>query len=97
MFSEAEYLSLKGIKRQSLEEETCQQRVGEKRRCLQKMEANRLKQAAYSEEQKNVEKERNRIQRTKLTKEEATAITKRSTGLIMCFKILSDLGYNNQS
>ena len=79
MFSEAEYVDLKGVKNRSPVEETHWQSVREERRRLLKMEAKRIKRVGYSEEKKITERERNREQRAKLTEEEAGAATKRNT------------------
>ena len=81
MFSEAEYVALKGLKKRSPEEETRWKSVREERRRILKAEASKSRRAAFSEEKKDAERARNREQRAKLTTKEATAATKRNTDL----------------
>ena len=81
MFSEDEYLMLKGLKKRSPEEETRWQSVREERRHIQKAEAMKSMRAAFSDEKKDAERARVREQRAKLTKNEATAANKRATNL----------------
>ena len=53
MFSEADYVSLKGLKNRSPEEETLWQSVRKERRSIQQAEAKRMKRAAATEEEKD--------------------------------------------
>jgi len=79
MFSEAEYVSLKGLKSRSLEEESRWQSVRQERRSIQQAEAKRLKRAAATEKEKDAERARVRERRAKYTAEEAAAATQRNT------------------
>ena len=81
MFTETEYLSLKGLKKRSPEEETRWQSVREERRRIQKAEAMKSRRAASSEEQKDEERSRIRERRAKFTKEETAAANKRANNL----------------
>ena len=58
MFTEAEYVSLKGLKSRSPEEETRWQTVRQERRKLQQAEAMRIKRAASTEKEKDAERAR---------------------------------------
>ena len=79
MFTEAEYVSLKGLKSRSPEEETRWQSVREERSSIKKAEAKRIKRAAGTEKEKEAERNRVRERRAKLTKEEAATATQRKT------------------
>ena len=79
MFSEAEYVSLKGLKSRSPEEETRWQTVRQERRKIQKAEAMRMKRASATEKEKDAERARVREKRAKYTAEEAAAATKKNT------------------
>ena len=79
MFTEAEYVSLKGLKSRSLEEETRWQSVREERSSIKKAEAKRIKRAAGTEKEKEAERNRVRERRAKLTKEEAATATQKNT------------------
>ena len=79
MFSKAKYVSLKGCKSRSPEEETRWQTVRQERRKIQKAEAMRMKRASATEKEKDVERARVREKRAKYTAEEAAAATKRNT------------------
>ena len=81
MFTETEYLSLKGLKKRSPEEETRWQSVREERRRILKAEASKSMRTAFSDEKKDAERARVREQRAKLTKNEATTANKRATNL----------------
>ena len=81
MFTETEYLSLKGLKKRSPEEETRWQSVREERRRIQKAEAMKSRRAASSEEQKDADRSRIRERRAKFTKEETAAANKRANNL----------------
>ena len=79
MFTEAEYVSLKGLKSRSPEEKTRWQSVREERSSIKKAEAKRIKRAAGTEKEKEAERNRVRERRAKLTKEEAATATQRNT------------------
>ena len=79
MFSEADYVSLKGLKNRSPEEETRWQSVRKERRSIQQAEAKRMKRAAATEEEKDAERARVRERRAKYTAEETAAATQRNT------------------
>ena len=79
MFTEAEYVSLKGLKDRSPEEETRWQTVQQERRKIQQTEAMRIKRAAATEKEKDAERARVREKRAKYTVEEAGAATQRNT------------------
>ena len=79
MFSEAEYVFLKGLKSHSPEEEARWQSVQQERRSIQQAEAKRLKRAAATEKEKVAERARVRERRAQFTDEEAAAATKRNT------------------
>ena len=79
MFSESEYVSLKGLKSRSPEEETRWQSVRQERRRIQHAEAMRIKRAAVTEKEKDTERARVRERRAKLTPQDAAAATQRNT------------------
>ena len=79
MFSEAEYVFLKGLKSRSPEEEARWQSVQQESRSIQQAEAKRLKRAAATEKEKVAERARVRERRAQFTDEEAAAATKRNT------------------
>ena len=79
MFSEAEYVSLKGCKSRSPEEETRWQTMRQERRKIQQAEAMRMKRASATEKEKDAERARVREERAKYTAEEAAAATKKNT------------------
>jgi hypothetical protein len=79
MFSEAVYVSIKGLKNGSPEEETLWQSVRKERRRIQQAEAKRMKRAAATEEEKDAERARVRERRAKYTAEETAAATRRNT------------------
>ena len=79
MFTEAEYVSVKGLKDGSPEEETRWQTVRQERRKIQQTEAMRIKRAAATEKEKDAERARVREKRAKFTPEEAAAATQRNT------------------
>ena len=79
MFSEAEYVSLKGCKSRSPEEETRWQTMRQERRKIQQAEAMRMKRASATEKEKDAERASVREKRAKYTAEEAAAATNRNT------------------
>ena len=79
MFSEADYVSLKGLKNRSPEEETLWQSVRKERRSIQQAEAKRMKRAAATEQEKDAERARVRERWAKYTAEETATATQRNT------------------
>ena len=79
MFSESEYVSLKGLKSRSPEEETRWQSVRQERRRIQQAEAKRIKRAAGTQKEKDTERARIRERRAKFTPQEAAAATQWNT------------------